>query len=70
MPGQIRPYGRDRLPGCREESLNVQGIGQVGQDTVRPPMPQAMPHPGKPPTGLGAAPIQPGGRRLQSCCAA
>ena len=64
MPLQIGIHGPQGLPCCLRQPLDISGIRQVGQHTVRHAMPQAVPCPATPPAGLGRPPIQPGGRAL------
>ena len=64
MPFEIRIHGRQGVPCGRRQPFHVQGVRQVGEDAVWPPVPQAVPRPGKPPPRLGGPPIQPGGCRL------
>src|SRR5215470_17619932 len=48
MPCQIGMDCHDGVPCGRRQSLYVQGVLQVGQDTGRPTVAQAVPCPGKP----------------------
>ena len=57
-------HGAHSLSGCRRQPLDVQGVREVCQNTIRHAMPQTVPGPGKPLTGLGSPPLQPGGRPL------
>jgi hypothetical protein len=64
MPLQIRLDGHQGIACGRRYPLDVHGVLQGGQDAGRPPRPQAVPRPGKPPTGWGGPPLSPGCRRL------
>src|SRR4029453_10227145 len=64
MPLQVRIHRTQGVPGRGGQALDLQGIGQVGQDPIRVAMPQAVSGPAEPPTRLRGASIEPGCRTL------